>query len=394
MKFFDPTETAMQALARKLEALPAIQARLVERHPGLRHADRVAHQQQIAGGLVELSVAPDLPDEVRGIGLFDPGAVHLGIGRISNGLGCPHLETDPDFLGIMLAFRAAGRRIDFLGINDPTAPTDTVEEFMALLGATAESAGVAIPFGDTGRLDLGNLTRAQLKLFSALRQRLGLGRATQLYAHIAKQTGRTLVSSTAHQPYWTGVVRLADNLGKFTLVPTADLNRHRSLRPGERHLTEDWLRRNRDNALDFRLYWIPYADERATPTERLTDAWSEKHRVEFGRISFPRTDPETRRAKLLAILASEMGANPGHWVATRDAGPGDEIPATEFTAGRFLAYRTSQAGRQALPEHLYESVFESGEIGAELEAELVKRYRANRAAGHGQPDLGDLPEPG
>lgn len=380
----------MRELERKLEELPAIQARLVERHPGLKHADRIAHQQQIAGGPVELTIAATVPDDVRGIGLFDPGKVHRGVGRISNGLGCPHLETDPDFLGIMLAFRANGRRIDFLGINDPTAPTDTVEDFMSLLAATAESASGGIPFGDIGKLDLGNLTAAQLTMFSALKKRLGVRRATRTYAHVARQTARTVVSSTAYQQYWTGVVRLAGNLGKFTLVPTEDLNRHRPAHPGERHLTEDWRKRNLNDALTFKLFWIAYVDERATPTERLTEAWPEKTRIDVGSVSFPAIDPTTRRAKLLAILASEMGANPGNWDASRDPCPGDRIPATEFTAGRLLAYRASQAGRSALPESLYESVFESGEIGPELEAELVKRYRANRAAGHGQPDLGEL----
>ncbi len=53
---------------------------------------------------------------------------------MSTGLGCPHAETDPDFLGLMVAFRMrSGRRIDFITINDPGSPTDTPEEFLALL---------------------------------------------------------------------------------------------------------------------------------------------------------------------------------------------------------------------------------------------------------------------
>ena len=159
---------------------------------------------------MELTVAATVPEPLLGVGLFDPGRRHCGIGRISDGLGCPHLETDPDFLGIMLAFRSGGRRVDFLGINDPAAPTDTVEEFIALLAATAEAAGAE------------------------------------------------------HQP------------------------------------------------------------------------------------------------------------------------------ATRFGAARQLAYRRSQAGRTALPEAIYESAFETGEITPELADEVLRRYRANRAAGHAGPDLGTL----
>jgi hypothetical protein len=306
-------------------------------------------------------------------------------------LGCPHLETDPDFLGIMLAFRSGGRRVDFLGINSPAAPTDTVEEFIALLAATAESAGAEVPFGGIGELDLGNLAAAQLKMFSTLKQRLGLKQATRIFAHIAKQTARTATSSSAYQRYWTGVVRVGETLGKFTLVPTDKVNRHRAISPGAHYLTKDWRERNARGDLSFRLLFIPYANEQATPTEQLAQAWKEANTVDVGVVTFTRIDPDTRQAKLFAILASEMGANPGNWVADRGAAAAAEHqPATRFGAARQLAYRKSQAGRSALPEAMYEAAFETGEITPALADELLRRYRANRAAGHAGPDLGTL----
>lgn len=65
-----------------------------------------------------------------------------GSGGSQQGWDAPHRETDPDFLGLMLAFSTPdGRRVDFIGINDPTAPTDTVEDFMALLKAAADARG-------------------------------------------------------------------------------------------------------------------------------------------------------------------------------------------------------------------------------------------------------------
>jgi hypothetical protein len=392
MKFFQASPDAMARLQALVDELPAIQTRLVERHAQLKHADRVAHQQQIAGGLVELSIADTVPEPLRDIGLFTANARHLGIGRISNGLGCPHLETDPDFLGIMLAFRINGRRIDFLGINDPTAPTDTAEEFLALLAATAESAGTEIPFGTVGQLDLGNLAAAQLKMFNALKKRLGLKRATQIFAHVAKQTATTATSSSAYQQYWTGIVRVGNTLGKFMLTPAEKANRHRAIAPGERYLSADWRDRNSRGDLEFGLSWVPYANERQTPTEQLTHAWSEYGAAAVGKLRFPRVDPDARQAKLLAVLASEMGANPGHWVANRNPPEAntDDLPATEFGTARLLVYRSSQAGRSALPESMYESVFESGDISATLAVELIRRYQANRAAGHAGPDLGNL----
>jgi hypothetical protein len=393
MQLFDPTPEALAALQSLVAQIPQIQARLKDRHPALHGNDRVAHQQQVAGSSVELRVAAQLPATVRGIGPFEPGRVHFGVGRISNGLGCPHLETDPDFLGIMLAFHCNGRRIDFLGINDPTSPTDTVQEFIVLLAATAEAAGVAIPFGSAGELDIGNLTAGQVAMFATLREHLGLKRATAIYAHVAKQTARTLLSASAYQQYWTGVVRTGAELGKFTLIPTDAPSGHRGLKPGERHLSDDWRERQRTADLRFELHWIPFVDERATPLGELTEAWDERERVSVGQVIFPRVDPDSRGAKLFAILAAEMGANPGNWAQDLESHAHEvEIPATEFTAGRLFAYQASQRGRQALAEQAYESVFASGEISPELAAELVRRYRAKRTAGHAQPDLGTVPD--
>jgi hypothetical protein len=113
---------------------------------------------------VDFEAAERLPKELDGLGIFQHGAAghHLGIGRISTGLGCPHAENGPGFLGLMVAFTtAAGRRIDFITINDPTSPTDTPEEFLALLRATADSAGTTNMFAQQAKLlvSLGEVRR-------------------------------------------------------------------------------------------------------------------------------------------------------------------------------------------------------------------------------------------
>jgi hypothetical protein len=392
MKFFEPTPDAIRALERLANEIPGIQGELVKNHKQLQRSDRAAHQQQIAGGKVLLTVAGQLPAELAGLGVFD-GAKHdyVGIGRISTGLGCPHVETDPDFLGIMLAFRdPEGRRIDFIGLNDPASPTDTAEDFMALLWATAESAGTDVPLGGIGKLDLGNLVVSQTKLVRSLVHRLGPVRALAMFRHVFAQTGRTLVSSSAYQQYWTGIVRANDTPGKFTLVPTEDVNRHRDASPGERYLSQDCNRRQTARDLEFRLYWIPFLDEDTTPMKKPTMGWQESHRVQVGSVSFPQTNSELREARLAALLASEMGANPGNWVSRKGEGPAPAIPATEFTAARSFVYRKSQQERHALPEAMYESFFANGEINPELAAELIRRYNEKRQSGHGSPAVGDL----
>jgi hypothetical protein len=377
--FFDPTPEQRGALEQIASAIPAVQQEFVARHPQLTVPDRGAHQQQLAASKVLLTVSERLPSALDGLGIFDgtSGTPAVGIGRISTGLGCPHAETDPDFLGLMVAFRTrSGRRIDFVTINDPGSPTDTPEEFLALLQATADAAGST------------NLLASQTRLLAGLARHAGL-RAPAIATQVIRQTHRTVRSSSAYQQYWTGIVRARDVLGKFTFVPTTDTPA--SLNPGREptHLTRDWQARQSAGPLDFELRWIPFRNERDTPLDDLTSGWAQDHQVTVGTVTFPRTDPDTVEAKLASILASELGANPGNWEETPGAAV-SALPATRFTAARQLAYRASQQARQALPEDSYTSFFDSGEIGPELANELLRRYNAKRAAGHWVPDVGDL----
>jgi hypothetical protein len=392
-QFFDPTPEARRALEKAVKDIPEIQKTFLDNHKQLTRPDRAAHQQQLAGGKVLLEIAAELPAELNGLGLFQRAAgrpvIHTGIGRVSTGLGCPHAETDPDFLGLMAAFRTpAGRRVDFLSINSAAAPTDTVAEFIALLKATAEAAGTEIPLGDAGELDLGNFVAMQSRFLLSLARHAGT-KAPGIARDVTRQTARTAVSSSAYQQYWTGIVRARDVLGKFTFVPAEAVNGRRSLTPGAKHLSKDWRDRQSRGALAFRLYWIPFVSEKRTPLKKLTDDWAEDHRVAVGTVTFPMTDPASMQAKLAALLAFEIGANPGNWVSD-DRPEADEFPATEFTAARLLAYRLSQQGRSALPEAAYNAFFESGEIGRDLATELIARYNTARAAGHGVPDIGDI----
>ena len=382
---YTPTPDERRALERLAEEVAGVQQTLVDNHPKLTQPDRGAHQPQLGAGKVLLHVEGNLPSELAGLGIFKPtGATPLiGIGRMSNGLGCPHAETDADFLGLMVAFRAPnGRRVDFITINDPGAPTDTPKEFLALLKATADAA-----VGTDGA-GLVNMLASQTRLLAGLVRHAGL-QAPAIAAQVIRQTGRTSRSSTAYQAYWTGVVRARDVLGKFTFVPARDVNEHRPSQAGDRYLTEDWTRRQAAGPLEFRLYWIPFLDEARTPLKDLTRGWEEGHRALVGTVTFPAADPAARETKLVALLATEMGANQGNWIEDDRGGAAPDLPATEYTAARFLAYRVSQRMRNALPEAQYASFFETGVIDQSLATELLKRYRQKRAAGHHVPEVGE-----
>ena len=195
-------------------------------------------------------------------------------------------------------------------------------------------------------------------------------------------------SSTAYQQYWTGIVRARDVLGKFTFVPL-DAVSPSAEGHGPQRFTHDWQARQRLGDLRFELRWIPFVNERETPTEDLTRGWAHDQEVAVGTVVFPRTDPTTVQARLVAMLATELGANPGNWQETPDE-TGVRLPSTRFTAARQLAYRASQTARNALTEDKYVSFFERGEVNSDLATELIRRYQAKRAAGHWVPDLGEL----
>lgn len=278
----------------------------------------------------------------------------------------------------MLAFcTAEGRRIDFVAINDPSAPTDTVAEFIALLQASADAAGTNSVLWQNAVLGARLFERLQL-------------RGAEIALHVLKQAHRTQESSSAIQQYWTGIVRARDVFGKFTIVPKPVANENNSRTHDEKLFSHDWQQRQTAADVEFNLYWIPYLNETDTSLTTLTHPWRETHKVEVGTVTFPKMDFGSRQAQLVALLASEMGANPGNWVSHPASGIQPELPATEFTAGRSFVYRKSQQGRNALAEESYRAFFDKGEIGDELAAELTRRYQDKRHAGHAVPDLGDL----
>ena len=377
--FFNPTAEETRALEALIAEIPRIQDKLVANHGQLTSPDRGAHQQQLAGGKVLLTLERSLPPALAGLGVFEhdgsAGPHFIGIGRMSTGLGCPHAETDPDFLGLMVAFQArSGQRMDFVTINDPTSPTDTPEEFIALLQATADASGAQ------------GLLANQARLLLSLARHAGI-RAAPIAAHVTSQTRRTVRSSSAYQQYWTGIVRARDTFGKFTFVPVdppAQTGHGRS----PKQFTEDWRTRTAAGPLTFELHWIPFVSDRETPLDDLTRAWQDEQQVRVGTVVFPQTT-ESRESKLIALLASELGANPGNWQETTDPSAG-KLPSTRFTAARFLAYRLSQQHRRALPDESYRSFFAKGEISDTLATTLIARYKEKQAARQWVPDLGPL----
>ena len=211
----------------------------------------------------------------------------------------------------MVAFQTPdGQRVDFLGINNPTAPTDNHREFMSVLYATGESASADVPFvGKLGAHEFVNLGAQQTKFGLALAHRMGVIKAGETLLHLTKQTLPTALSSTAYQRYWTGIVEVGGTGSKFTFVPTREENHAPGFHAGPRHLTDEWKNRQVRGDIEFQLFWIPFLSEEKTPTNALTQPWQEDHKQLVGMVVFPQTDLDSEDGRLWAILATEMGAN-------------------------------------------------------------------------------------
>jgi hypothetical protein len=366
---FRPTADDLESIAKDVAPVKDVQEQLHAHHAGLPLPDRVAHQYQIAGGKVILRIENALSADIDGVGLFEPGTEHMGLGRLSTGQGGPHHEAEPDFLGLMLAFQTrAGRRVDFISINSPTAPADDHHNFMKIIEASGEAAGAR------------NLFEEQSEFGKALVKRQGVIEGARTLAHIGGQTTPTTFSSTAYQTYWTGVFGVGTTAAKFVFVPVRDENHRLSLSLGERHFTEEWRRRQAAGDVEFHVFWIPFLNEEETPLERLTKTWKEDHKEKVATLIFPQSDLTTEEAMLWAALTSEMGANHGNWVRDREGAPGE--PTTEFGTARKIAYGISQAGRNALDPKSYAAVFATGRIDAELAAELKRRREEKERLGH------------
>ena len=377
---FRPTQQDQDRIGGEVAAIPQIQQAFLDKAPELAVRDRVAHQYQIAGSRVSLRIAPQLPAALNGVGLFVPDGEYTGLARLSTGLGCPHLETDPDFIGLMLAFATRdGRRTDFLGINDPTAPSPNHRAFMTLMEAATDGTAAKAPLlSGLGGRNLPDLLYGNTLVTLGLIRRMGLFAGLRAAGHVLAQTSRSAVSRTAYQTFWGGIVEAGGSVGKIKVKAATDENGW-FLGAGPRHLTEEWRTRQARGPVHFNMYWLPYVDERATPTDDMTKRWEERPAL-LGHLTFPQADLASEEARLWAALTLEMGVTPAHWVASAQDDPPE--PATEFGVARKIAYRMSQEARGALPEALYAHVFQGAEIGAPLAAELARRRAAKAMAGH------------
>ena len=267
-KFFDPTPEQQRELEDIAAAIPGVQKTFVVNHPQREAPDRGAHQQQIAG--VEgdadrgrhAAACTGQPRRLSSTPIRSAAGRHR---QDSTGLGCPHAETDADFLGLMVAFRTRGRtphRPDHHRRSDDRRPTRRKSSSRSCRRPPMPRAPPAC-------------SPHRPRCWQAWRGTPGFGAGASPRTSPRRRTGRC-VRRSAYQRYWTGIVRARDVLGKFTFVPASEVGRGRVARCTR--FTDDWRARQSAGDLAFDLRWIPFIDDRRTPAEDLTRPWAARSR--------------------------------------------------------------------------------------------------------------------
>ena len=89
----------METIRKDVAEVRNIQQTILDKNKQVHFLDRVAHQYQVAGSKVLLKVTEVLPAPLQNVGLFHPGAEHIGIGRFSTGLERRMSRRIPTFSG-------------------------------------------------------------------------------------------------------------------------------------------------------------------------------------------------------------------------------------------------------------------------------------------------------
>ena len=310
---FNPTAEETRALEALIAEITQHSGQAGRQPPQLTRPDRGAHQQQLAGGKVLLTLERSLPPALDGLGVFE----HDGLCR--SALRWHRQDVDRPRVP------ACGDRSGFPGadgrVPGKVGPADRLRHDQRSHLADRYARGVhrAAP-GNRGCRGCPGPARQPGEAAAEPRAaRRDQGRADCHARH---------GSDAPDGPFQQ---RLSSSTGPASSArATRSASSPSCRRPagagaqgrGPKQFTDDWRARTAAGPLTFELHWIPFLNERETPLDDLTTAWRDQHKVRVGTVVFPQVNAETRESKLIALLASELGANPGNWQETTDAAAG------------------------------------------------------------------------
>ena len=317
-------------LERHAEDLLALQ----RRRAGGRKALRGLHAKGNAGLEAELTVLPDLPEQLR-VGLFAAPATYRSYVRFSNGSGLIQDDKKGDIRGVALKVVGVdGKKIipgmedaktqDFLLIRSPATPFRNADDFVGFVLA-AESRALLLP-------------RA-VKLF-------GFGGTLRLLRRLAQGLGAPTMSLATTRYYSALPIRYGAFAAKYALRPHGAATPAGDAKKGSAdHLGEELAAALRQGPVTYDFQVQLYTDEARTPIEDASVEWREEDSpfATVARLTLLKQDISSARGRRVAELVEGFSFDPWHALT-------ELRPIGNMMRARNSAYRLSTKERAAAPE--------------------------------------------
>ena len=248
--------------------------------------------------------------------------------RFSNGSSRHQGDSQPDVRGFALKLVGVpGTKLikgleaeetqDFLFIDTQTIPFRTPDEFMMFVRAAKDGPA---------------------KLLPRLIKSFGFGRALGIIW--GSVTGEKVKSYAAHTFHTAAPIAFGKGAAKLALVPVPS-SAGISTAKGDDFLRHDLSQRLKQGALAWTLRAQLFVDEKTTPIEDASVAWSGPW-IDLATLTLPQQDVASARGQEISELVSQLSFDP--WHATEEHRPlGAIMRARGATYGKSVVARNAAA---------------------------------------------------
>jgi hypothetical protein len=309
---------------RYAEQLRAMQKRYVEDGK----AGRALHAKGTGGYEAKLEVLRDLPPAARH-GLFARPATYEAYVRFSNGASKRQSDRAGDVRGLAVKVRGVegpkvlgdSRTQDLLGIQSPTTPFRTADEFVAVVLAAQTPATLVF------------------RLIASI----GVGRTVRILKRLSALRRAPPTATLAGTRFWSALpIRVGPYAARYAFEPLQAKDAHAPEDRTRSYLTDDLAARLRQGTLAWDVQLQFFENEGHTPIEDASVDWDSPH-VTVARLTLPMQDAASDEGKKIAEMIEALSFDPWHSLV-------EHAPLGGMMRARKLAYYASTQERGAAKE--------------------------------------------